>query len=553
MDGVARETRIVLRDELSAPTWGCATAFVVAGLGILALLVVSRGTPTWGEVGMVIWMTVAVGVAAGLLARAAAIRHGLVLDGEGLRWRDPVPRLLRWEDLARVELRRGIRVHSEADIRNVAVFHGPEGPAVAVAPDLPVVADAPRGPLPFGVHPGLGCPLRAVPRAAVVVVAAVHRARLAATGPREFVRAGAAGPAAGAAPFEGATEADLALESDPEIGPEPAPPPRPGAVRVPFTARVRFAALGGTIAILVLKLGKGFAALATALVKGGKAVKGGLALATVASLQLLFRWDMALGLFLLILVHELGHVAAMRRCGLALRGIYFIPFLGAVSVAKARGRSRGQQAAIALAGPAAGLLSALALYAAWVATGSDHLGALAIAAAVLNLFNLLPVSPLDGGRVTEALACSVSTGLGLVLGTLGLAVGLFAAAALDFWLVAALVPIGIVEFYAAWKSAQAGWIFRAIGAPPATLREDIPRLAGLLVQYPRGGEAMARAQARTAARRELQVGALDERPMGRGALLLATAATVALSVALAALALDVASHVGDSALFLLRS
>jgi Zn-dependent protease len=124
---------------------------------------------------------------------------------------------------------------------------------------------------------------------------------------------------------------------------------------------------------------------------------------SVAAYATLWGWKFALGFVLLIFVHEMGHVVMLRRRGIPASAPVFLPFLGAFVSMKQMPRSVYEEAESALAGPVAGTLGALAL--AWVAhqEGSDLLRAIAFSGFFLNLFNLLPALPLDGGRVAGAL------------------------------------------------------------------------------------------------------------------------------------------------------
>jgi Zn-dependent protease len=81
----------------------------------------------------------------------------------------------------------------------------------------------------------------------------------------------------------------------------------------------------------------------------------------------------------------------------------FIPFLGAVIAAKSMGRDAAAEARVGLAGPVLGSLASLAPLVVWLATGDDFWRALAYIGFFLNLFNLVPVLPLDGGRAMAAL------------------------------------------------------------------------------------------------------------------------------------------------------
>jgi Zn-dependent protease len=108
------------------------------------------------------------------------------------------------------------------------------------------------------------------------------------------------------------------------------------------------------------------------------------------------------GFVLLILVHELGHGFAIKRAGLTAGWPVFIPFFGAMISMKGMPRDRSQEAAIAYGGPVAGTAAALAVAMLGALTESRLLLALGYTGFFLNLFNLTPISPLDGGRVAQA-------------------------------------------------------------------------------------------------------------------------------------------------------
>ena len=112
----------------------------------------------------------------------------------------------------------------------------------------------------------------------------------------------------------------------------------------------------------------------------------------------------AAGFVVLLLVHEMGHVIALRREGIKASPPMFIPFLGAVITARSLGDNALAEARVGLAGPVLGSIGAAACILVWHATGNDIWRALAYTGFLLNLFNLLPVVPLDGGRAMAAMA-----------------------------------------------------------------------------------------------------------------------------------------------------
>lgn len=183
------------------------------------------------------------------------------------------------------------------------------------------------------------------------------------------------------------------------------------------------------------------AKLGGALLKGVKTANVGWAAASFAAYGFLFTWKGAVAILAQLFVHEYGHVHAMRKTGMKVRGMYFIPFLGAVAVTEDAFTSRRQQAYVALNGPIWGSAFTLVPVALWWFTGNPRYAAAAAWWALINLFNLLPILPLDGGRLLQALAFSFSSSLGLALAVLGLAgaVVLGSVAGYDLvWLVALL-------------------------------------------------------------------------------------------------------------------
>ena len=129
----------------------------------------------------------------------------------------------------------------------------------------------------------------------------------------------------------------------------------------------------------------------------------GTMLVSIAAYALIWGWAFGVGLVLLIFIHELGHVIELRRQGVPASAPLFIPFLGAVVGMKQLPDDAWAEAKVALAGPILGSIGAAAVWAAGEAFHSDFLVALAFVGFFLNLFNLIPIVPLDGGRAVAAL------------------------------------------------------------------------------------------------------------------------------------------------------
>ncbi len=123
---------------------------------------------------------------------------------------------------------------------------------------------------------------------------------------------------------------------------------------------------------------------------------------TVGAYWTLWGWPFAIGLVVTTYIHEMGHVAALVRYGIKADAPMFIPGIGAVIRARQRLANPREEAQVGLAGPLWGLGSVGACYLAFLGTGELMFAAIAKLAAVINLFNLIPVWQLDGGHAYRA-------------------------------------------------------------------------------------------------------------------------------------------------------
>jgi Zn-dependent protease len=165
--------------------------------------------------------------------------------------------------------------------------------------------------------------------------------------------------------------------------------------------------LGGALAgigALAAKFGAYLKGLVLLLPKLKLLTTGGTALVSVAAYSLFWGWQFAAGFVVLLFVHEMGHVIQLRREGIRASTPMFIPFLGAAIFSRSLGDNALAEARVGLAGPVLGSLGAAVVAIVGALTGSDLLLALAYVGFLINLFNLLPVLPLDGGRAMAAMA-----------------------------------------------------------------------------------------------------------------------------------------------------
>jgi len=148
-----------------------------------------------------------------------------------------------------------------------------------------------------------------------------------------------------------------------------------------------------------------------------------------------FGWLFAVGFVVLIFVHEMGHVVAAKWVGIPVTAPIFIPFIGASILMKQNPRDAWTEALMAYGGPLAGCIGSWICWYAAIQFQQHWLMAVASASFVINLFNMIPIPPLDGGRICAAVSpwfwC-----IGLVM--LGLAV-LYFHAGFTIWIILAIV------------------------------------------------------------------------------------------------------------------
>jgi Zn-dependent protease len=197
------------------------------------------------------------------------------------------------------------------------------------------------------------------------------------------------------------------------------------------------------LAVVAAFLAK-FKVVALAIFKFKIFATSGSMLVSVAAYSWIWGWKFAVGFVLLLFVHEFGHVLELRRQGVPASAPLFIPFLGAVVGMKQMPKDAWREAQVALAGPILGSLGAAAVWAAGEALDSELLVALAFTGFFLNLFNLLPIVPLDGGRAMAAVHPALW------------ALGLAGLVALAFWhpnpILIIILVLGGFELWRRWQT-----------------------------------------------------------------------------------------------------
>ena len=228
----------------------------------------------------------------------------------------------------------------------------------------------------------------------------------------------------------------------PALGDAPGPGPAAPDERPWWRRSLSMLAVAG---LLILKWGKALLLLAP---KAKVLTTSGTMLVSIVAYSFIWGWKFAAGFVALLLVHEMGHVIQLRREGIEASAPMFIPFLGAAVMAKSLGDDATAEARVGLAGPILGTLGCLALLPVAFATGDDFWYALIFTGLFLNLFNLLPVVPLDGGRAMAALSPWMWF------------VGLFVMAVVAFVypnpIIFLILLLAGFETYKRWKARKAG-------------------------------------------------------------------------------------------------
>jgi len=195
----------------------------------------------------------------------------------------------------------------------------------------------------------------------------------------------------------------------------------------------------------------GMGGLGLKLLKSAKVIKVLFAAGSLAAYSWLFSIEFAIALILCLVFHEYGHIKAMKYFGLKTKGIYLIPFVGGLALSDDKINTRWQDIVISIMGPFFGLILSIACLIGYWITDIEILAGLAVFNALLNLFNMLPVLPLDGGHVLKSIAFSINSKVGLVACVLGAALGVYISYTFGLALLGFLLAIGSIEILFEYK------------------------------------------------------------------------------------------------------
>ena len=189
--------------------------------------------------------------------------------------------------------------------------------------------------------------------------------------------------------------------------------------------------------------------LATKIFQSGKALKVVLAGVAVSGWSVLYSLPFALALTATLVFHEWGHLRAMRRFGIPTKGMYLIPFVGGIAVGE-QARTHWEDVYISMMGPVFGLVMTVACYLLYLATSNHLVGLVASVSALVNVFNLLPIHPLDGGRVVKALVFSGRNRWAFLAFVAASAAFLAVSVMLGLALLTFFIVIGAIDLFFSW-------------------------------------------------------------------------------------------------------
>lgn len=196
----------------------------------------------------------------------------------------------------------------------------------------------------------------------------------------------------------------------------------------------------------------GIVSLGMKALKSAKVIKVALASASLAAYSWLFSIEFALALVACLVFHEYGHIRAMKYFGMKTKGIYLIPFLGGLALSDEKINTRWQDVVISIMGPFFGLVLSILFTVLYWMTGEMIFAGLAVFNALLNLFNLLPILPLDGGHVLKSITFSMNTWIGLAGSIVTALLGIYISYTFGLTLLGFLLLMGMLEVVMEWRT-----------------------------------------------------------------------------------------------------
>lgn len=162
-------------------------------------------------------------------------------------------------------------------------------------------------------------------------------------------------------------------------------------------------------------------------------------------------------LMLSIAWHENGHLLAGARVGMKSKGFFLIPFIGGLALSNGTYKRYRDQAFVVLMGPISGGLLAIVIYGVYLVTHNKFIGEAALWMTFLNLFNLVPISFLDGGQFLETISYSINETFGLIIMSISTIIGvplLFFISPILAMVVGVFGTLNIIAQIQRWKTRR---------------------------------------------------------------------------------------------------
>jgi len=254
-----------------------------------------------------------------------------------------------------------------------------------------------------------------------------------------------------------------------------------------------------------------------------------------AAASFLWSVEFAAALLAYLFIHEYGHVVAMKRCGIPVRGIFVLPLMGAVAMAEDEATDQWHEFVIAIMGPAFGAVLTLgAVVVAFARAGEPPLVIeIALWWSFISLFNLLPLGALDGGRIVTSLSYSTHRVVGAVVSVVLALLCAGAAWLLESWVLGVVAFFSFIELANRLRTRALIQGLVKLGVQPGVVRDAMHAAWEKMGRLCEPGSSRAMKKARGAqglfrALRGLFTGQLDKRRMRAGKIVAAFAIYIGL-------------------------
>ncbi len=165
-------------------------------------------------------------------------------------------------------------------------------------------------------------------------------------------------------------------------------------------------------------------------------------LVSLLAYGLTYGWLFGIALIYILMIHEMGHVWAMRRLNIPSNATLFIPFIGALARGKEHAKNAYDDAYISYMGPAFGFLSVIPAIFLYILTETEFWMVIVLFGSIINLFNLIPITPFDGGHIVKIINFKI-----VIVGFVFAVIAMFFTSSYTFIFFVFLGIIYVIVFY----------------------------------------------------------------------------------------------------------